>query len=91
MCADRSYTLDYSTNFPSSYSTPIAETAIKFELRESNTLNKIGVAVFNYYDVFLNWIKKEDIYKLPIDKLSKLDSIILIICQGCCLDQSSFS
>jgi formylmethanofuran dehydrogenase subunit A len=59
--ANKSYTLDYSTNFPSTYNIFTAETAIKFELRESDILNKIGIAVLNNYYVFLGWIKKKDI------------------------------
>jgi hypothetical protein len=79
MCADRSYTPDCPTNFPGAHSTPTPETAVKFELRESDTLNETGIAVLNHHDVFLGWIKKEDIHKLPVDKLSELDGIILTV------------
>jgi hypothetical protein len=58
MRADRSYTPDCPTNFPVAHSTPIAETRVKFELRESDTLNETGIAVLNHYDAFLGSIKE---------------------------------
>jgi hypothetical protein len=51
---------------PKPFITPIT---FSFELRESDTLNETGIAVLNHNDV-LGWIKKEDIHKLPVDKLS---------------------
>ena len=79
MLADRSYTPDCSTNFAAAHCTPTAELAVKFELRESGTLNEADIAVLNHNDVFLGWIKKEDIHKLPVDKISKLDGIVLTV------------
>jgi hypothetical protein len=57
----------------------ITPTTFSFELRESDTLNKTGIAILNYNDVFLGWIKKEDIHKLPVNKLSELDGVILTV------------
>jgi hypothetical protein len=79
MRADRSYTPDCPTNFAGAHCTPTAEPAVKFELRGSDTLNEAGIAVLNHNDVFLGWIKKEDIHKLPVDKISELDGIILTV------------
>src|SRR3954453_13846682 len=45
----------------------------------SRTPSETDIAVLNHHDVFLGWIKKEDIHKLPIDKLSELDGIILTV------------
>jgi hypothetical protein len=61
MCADKSYAPDCPTNFPGAHSTPKAETADKFKLCQSDTLNETGIAVLNHHDDLLGWIKKEDI------------------------------
>jgi hypothetical protein len=39
----RSYASHCPTNFPGAHSTPTAETAVIFELRESDTLNETGM------------------------------------------------
>ena len=57
----------------------ITPTTFSFELRESDTLNETGIAVLNHHDVFLGWIKKDDIHELPVGKISELDGIILTV------------
>jgi hypothetical protein len=57
MCAvDR--TLRIALPIPGTYSTPTAETTVKFTLRGSDTLNETGIAILNHYDAFLGRIKE---------------------------------
>jgi hypothetical protein len=69
--------IDYPANFPGAHRAPTVETAVKFNLRKSDTLDEIGILILNHDNAFLGWIKKEDVYKLQIDKLHELYGLIL--------------
>jgi hypothetical protein len=62
--ADRFYILDCPANFSEAHRAPTAETAVKFELRKSDTLDENGIAILDPHNAFLGWIKKEDAQKI---------------------------